>query len=56
MPIPTLKATRQVIGYSKVRNFHVNVMPSTAEKMKSSTSVKPKLISDETFCDSKKRV
>ena len=53
--MPTLKVMRQVIGYSSVKNFQVNVTPSIAEKMNSRMSVSQKVISDETFCDSKKR-
>ena len=47
-PTPILKMVRQQIGYSSVRNFHVNCTPSIAAKTKNTSSVNPKLMMDET--------
>ena len=55
IPIPILNATRHVIGYRRQMNFQVNVTPSIAANPKNSSSVKPKLIRDDMFCESRNR-
>ena len=54
-PTPKLNTIRHPTGYTSSKNFQVNGMPSIATKVKKISSVKPKLISDDTFWDSRNR-
>lgn len=43
------------MGYSRHRNFQVKGRPSAATKMKKTTSVRPKLMREETLRESRNR-
>ena len=52
-PTPMLNKIRQAMGYSSMKKLGEKAMPSKATKRKNTRSVRPKLISDETFLESK---
>jgi hypothetical protein len=52
-PHPILNIIIQKIGYSNNRNLNENAIPSTATNIRKIINVKPKLISDATFLESR---
>ena len=53
--MPMLKIIRQRIGINRAKKENEKAIPSMIQKTKNTTSVKPKLISAETFLEKRKR-